>query len=152
MSTSMSGGGSAKRPGPAQVREQVLSQHRGLRRLLGQAMAVTEDKVAQIAQELRRNFLYHLTFEETFMFPALRDADIWGPQRLDAVTAEHRQQRAELDGLIDLLRDGRPAAEIAQAVKALAEKLEKDMEAEEAELLNPNLLRDDVVAIDQSTD
>lgn len=147
-------------PSPAEVRELVLAQHQALRRLLRSALdaAETESRaprprsidLMRFTWELQRRFAAHLDFEERFMFPALREADGWGPQRVAMLTAEHAQQRQDLAALVALV-GARGAALDISSLGAFCRALLVDMEEEEAGFVNRELLRDDVVAIDQAS-
>jgi Hemerythrin HHE cation binding domain len=156
-------------PSPAEVRELVLAQHQELRRLLRSALDAAgaqlraprprEDDVTrnfprlmQFTWELERRFASHLAFEERFMFPALREADSWGPQRVDMLTAEHAQQRQDLAALVALVAARSSALDVSRSLESFCQALLVDMEEEEAGYVNRELLRDDVVAIDQASD
>ena len=146
-------------PSPAQVRELVLAQHRELRDLLHKAEKATAwegepsfqraEHLIHISEELYARFENHLRFEEHLMFPALRDADVWGEERVAALTKEHAQQRHDLEEFIDLVDSECPPEELRRALEALSRLLLEDIEEEEDACLDADLLRDDVVAIDQ---
>jgi Hemerythrin HHE cation binding domain len=148
-------------PSPAEVRELVLAQHQALRRLLRSALdaAETESRaprprsidLMRFTWELQRRFAAHLAFEERFMFPALREADSWGPQRVEMLTSEHAQQRQDLAALVALVGARGAALDISRSLGAFCRALLVDMEEEEAGYVNRELLRDDVVAIDQAS-
>jgi hypothetical protein len=145
-------------PSPAEVRELVLAQHQQLRRLLRSALTAAEARsrapqarLMQFTWELERRFAAHLAFEERFMFPALSEADSWGPQRVALLTAEHAQQRQDLAALVALVAARSSALDICRALQSFCRALLADMEDEEAGYLNRELLRNDVVAIDQAS-
>jgi iron-sulfur cluster repair protein YtfE (RIC family) len=142
---------------PSEIRQRILDDHALLRRmfadlqgLLGApAGAPPPDEVRELGAALRQRFLAHLELEERLLVPALREADAWGEQRAGKVAREHALQRAQLDRLLDHLRDAtRAPAELARELGALVNELEVDMEHEERTALSPSLLRDDVVAVD----
>jgi iron-sulfur cluster repair protein YtfE (RIC family) len=146
-------------PSPAEVRALVLAQHEELRRLIQRAQRATAwqgepsferaEEVVRVAQELYARFENHLRFEERFLFPALRDADIWGDERVAALTKEHAQQRCDLERFIDLVDSQCPPEEVRGALAALTLMLLEDIAEEEEACLDADLLRDDVVAVDQ---
>jgi hypothetical protein len=147
---------------PATVRAQVIEQHRGLRALLQQALEATTTSLqgsgppapvlAELIRELRARLLAHLGFEERWLVPVLAEADAWGPERVRDLVAEHIRQRAELDTLAEGIQTGWDIGRLALATRSLVTDLLCDMDEEERGCLSAELLRDDVVAIDQATD
>jgi iron-sulfur cluster repair protein YtfE (RIC family) len=148
-------------PSAGEVRDLVLKQHGELRSLIGKAQRATEgapersfqaaEQLVRIAEELQGRLGNHLLFEERFMFPALREADAWGPQRVEALTAEHARQRRELEAFIELIESQRPPGELGRALRALSSALLVDMDEEETTFVNDSVLRDDLVSVDQSS-
>jgi iron-sulfur cluster repair protein YtfE (RIC family) len=146
-------------PRPAEVRAQVLAQHHELKELIQRAQKATTwpgepsferaEHVVRLAEELYARFENHLRFEERFLFPALRDADVWGDERVAALTKEHALQRGDLERFIDLVDSQCPPEELRGALAALSEKLLEDIAEEEDACLDADLLRDDLVAVDQ---
>jgi iron-sulfur cluster repair protein YtfE (RIC family) len=144
------------------VREQVLAQHATLRDLLRRVLDTTtltlrgDDEAAQemdrIVREFRSRFRAHLGYEERFLAPVLAEVDIWGPQRVADLLNEHINQRAELDTLIEGIEGGWDPQRLAVATRALVTELMVDMEEEERGCLSAELLRDDVISVDQATD
>ena len=75
--------------------------------------------------------------------------DAWGEERAEILETDHREQRELLRDVIDKLRDhDRPPRVVAENVLDLVALLRQDMEEEEAMLLDPRVLRDDIVGID----
>jgi iron-sulfur cluster repair protein YtfE (RIC family) len=146
---------------PSEVRTRVLRDHEQLREDLdrleslvrelaaGRAMpdAVRAESVALVAR------LYsHMRWEESYLLPALREADAWGAERAERLERDHREQRELLDFLNARLHaEAQPAALLARDVQHLIALLRDDMREEEAELLDERVLRDDVVAVDALT-
>jgi hypothetical protein len=141
---------------PSETRELILHQHVQIRILLteidGDCRGIVDE------QRLRRRVLAlvsalreHLALEERLLPGILRDADAWGQERLSAMSVEHLRQREELTELAELARRG-AAVVVAERAHRLIGELRDDMDGEESHLLAPELLRDDVIAIDQSTD
>jgi hypothetical protein len=88
-------------------------------------------------------------FEELHLARALRAADAWGRERAERLEREHREQRELLAHALDGLEDeGRPPQLLARSLVDLVRLLEDDMSGEEQALLDPRVLRDDVVSID----
>jgi len=145
---------------PSEVREKVLEDHRRLRAELEriEASARAEDRSEDhcaALRELGESFLEllsaHMRWEDENLAPALRDADAWGEEREARLVVEHREQRAQMRQLLDRLHDsGCDAAEVAGELLGLVEWLRRDMEGEEQVTLDPDVLRDDVIAIDAS--
>ncbi len=144
---------------PSQVRRRILEDHEHLRGALNALEALADALVAgdrePVAAALaalhgmKDRFFDHLDLEEAIMVPALRDADAWGPERAQLVLDEHREQRAELEEMVrELDRPDVLPETIGRRIHAWIEALRVDMEHEEAAVLSPDLLRDDVIAID----
>jgi hypothetical protein len=142
---------------PAAVRERVLAQHATLRELLRQALEVTthglqgdgtgEDELARLVHDLRARFRAHLSFEEQALAPVLSNLDDWGPERVDDLLEEHARQRAELDTLVEGLRNGWDAARLALTLRSLVTDLLLDMEHEERGCLSATALQDQMMIV-----
>ena len=142
---------------PSEVRRKVLTQHReietmlaeletGARRLgLGQDVA---EQVKRAAFALRGILELHLVFEEAHMVPAITEADGFGPERARHIHEEHAEQRAHLDALVHDILDAQSTEAIQKGVHELAEMLRKDIQEEEADYVNEQLLRDDLIPTD----
>jgi hypothetical protein len=146
-------------PSPSKVRALLLVQHEELRELVLEA-----DRLARHVQEgqmlhlesMRAAALLvatalsaHIDAEEGLALPLLRDIDAWGPVRAQNMMEEHEAQRAAVAVLRQLEERG-DCAELARGLRALVQTLLCDMRREESELLGKDLLRDDVVAVDQT--
>ncbi len=140
------------------VRQRILEDHAVIRGLLAEADALARralagedglgDALRQAGEALRERFLTHLALEDEHLVPALRDSDAWGEERAARVEAEHAEQRAQMERLLQDLRDGRRStASIAEEILEQVEALIADMEHEERAVLDPDLLRDDVVNV-----
>ncbi len=144
---------------PSQVRRTILEDHEHLRGALSALEALADALVAgdrapaaealAALHAMKQRFFDHLDLEEAIMVPALRDADAWGPERAQLVLDEHREQRAELEAMVqELDRPDVSPETIGRRIRAWIEALRVDMEHEESAVLSPDLLRDDVIAID----
>jgi Hemerythrin HHE cation binding domain len=146
---------------PSEVRTRILSDHERLRGDLDRLEALVSDlrggraalgTLRVDAGALLARLSAHMRWEESYLLPALREADAWGEERAGRLTRDHREQRELLDFLNARLRDeAQPAALVARDVAHLVVLLRDDMREEEAELLDERVLRDDVVAVDALT-
>ena len=143
--------------GPA--RKGILWQHEQIRALLQRAREVAElaidgspptpDAVASAVGDIRSTMEVHLTFEERVLIPLLRDDLPVGPQRAAALLDEHTQQREMMSMLHEEARRAPGLTMLAVKLAALTSWLLEDMEEEERCLLTPDVIRDDIVVIDQ---
>lgn len=142
----------------AAVRKRILEDHQVIRRLLTEVDALArralagedglEAELREAGERLRERFLAHLALEDAHLVPALRVSDAWGDERAARVEREHREQRAEMERLLGHLRDVRRGArELAQELSDLVNGLVADMEREERAVLDPEVLRDDVIGV-----
>ncbi len=144
---------------PSEVRRHVLDDHSELRDMLVRLEALARDERNQTSDTLRlageallERLATHMRWEDRYLGPAVREADGWGDARAALLAEDHREQREILGYALAQLRDGsRPKALVAVTLLDLVEMLRKDMEEEEAALLDPSVLRDDVVSIDTET-
>jgi hypothetical protein len=140
---------------PATVRRNVLEQHSVLRALLQRALDESTlglrrvgsglSDLCSAARELHRRFLAHLAFEERALAPLLGMVDLWGPERVAELLAEHGRQRAELDTIIEGIESGWDAERVAITLRSLATDLLIDMEEEERGCLDFDLLRHELI-------
>jgi hypothetical protein len=143
------------------ARRGVLWQHEQIRALLERARGLAEaalegappqpDAVASAIGDIHSTFEIHLTFEEKVLLPLLADDLPNGPVRADRLREEHTHQR-EL--LATLHREARAFPELPMlAVKLafLTTWLLADMDEEERSLLVPDVVRDDIINVDQNS-
>ena len=142
---------------PSEVRRKVLSQHREIEQMLSELEAGARqlhkgpeeaDQVKRAAYALRGILELHMTFEESYMVPAISEADGFGPERASHLHAEHAEQRKQLDRLVHAILDAKSPGEIEEGVAHLAGMLRKDIEEEEKHYVNESLLRDDIMPTD----
>jgi iron-sulfur cluster repair protein YtfE (RIC family) len=142
---------------PSQVRARILGEHELLRGSVDQLAAVTSrlwagdceaftDAISS-AQRLYQQLLEHLDFEDALLLAALRDTDAWGNLRADRLASHHVEQRQQLRALADRTLGETPAGLAALLTELIAD-LRLDMQYEEQEVLSPELLRDDVIVVD----
>ena len=98
---------------PSEVRSRVLSDHERLRRdldRLGDLAGVIRNGHVALAtlradtEVLLARLEAHMHWEESYLLPALREADAWGVERAEQLTRDHREQRELLDYLTRSLR------------------------------------------------
>ena len=143
------------------ARRGILLQHEQIRVLLEKGQAVAElaldgaapssDAVASAIGDLRATMEVHLAFEERVLMPLLADDLPLGPQRAERLLDEHRRQR---ETLATLHREARAHPELPTlAVKLafLTSWLRADMDEEELCLIIPDVVRDDIVVVDQAS-
>ena len=145
---------------PSEVRARVLDEHVQIRALLAEVESFAQRALngdaydgAQLRAktiELYTRLDAHLSLEDALLYPAIRDADAWGPLRAEQMKEEHARQRAVLTELADLEWRGDTPV-LVGALRSVARDIREDMCREERELLNPELLRDDVISIAQNS-
>jgi hypothetical protein len=144
---------------PAETREWVLKDHQALRALLDALEALAtqvRDGDRRLLGPLRleaERFLHrfddHTRWEDRHLRPALVEADAWGRERAERLDHDHAEQRELLAASLDRLRDAeRPPVLVARGVLDLIALIRTDMAEEENDLLDPRILRDDVVSIE----
>lgn len=143
-----------------ECRQTLQAQHQQLRGVIaevrGAALEVLRtdpDECAALRMRisaLRDDLERHLETEEALLGPVLERIDAWGPVRLDLLRAEHAHQRA----VLGVLRSDRAAAlpplVLSRRVLGLLDDIIADMEAEDRDLLDPRVLRDDIIQLDAS--
>lgn len=142
---------------PSEVRRKVLEQHREIESILKELETGVkrlregnEDraKVKRAAYALRGILELHMAFEEREMFPAIEQADGFGPERVHHLEDDHNQQRANLDRIVDEIREANDDEDLARRVEKLAGMLREDIEHEEKDYVTEELLRDSIMPID----
>jgi len=104
--------------------------------------------LAEKVLRLRDALEVHLREEESFLIPILERLDAWGPERLRILKEEHVHQRALIAALCRNLPE-RPPEELAVRALGFADDLLADMALEERELLDPSVLTDEMIRVDQ---
>jgi hypothetical protein len=145
---------------PAEVRARTIAQHTSLRLALADLRAAAmrmkdegegEEHLRAETLRLATQFEEHLRFEERHLVPLLPSLDAWGPARLGHLHAEHARQREQIGVFVQACRgEGCLDRAFPELVGLLVLELLEDMAIEEELLLHPDLLRDDIVAIDQT--
>jgi hypothetical protein len=143
------------------AREAILAQHVRIRSLLERARLIAEtaldgrapssDAVASSIGDIRTTMEVHLAFEEKSLLPILRDDPPLGPERAARLLDEHKRQRETLATLHREACAFPQFSILAAKLAFLTEWLLADMNEEERSLLTPEVVRDDVVVVDQSS-
>ena len=144
----------------ATARSRILQQHRMLRAQLQAGLALAKGalgnrghSIAELTTLIDRTnqaFQCHLAEEEALLLPILDDDVPVGPWRASVLVDEHVRQRAELDALC-ATEQAFSIKELTRRYADLVQALLADMEAEERDLITPEIIRDDGVVIDQSS-
>ena len=144
-----------ERPKPSEIREMILEQHRVLKMRLSaleeaarelQAKKILPADLKRFASELYAMLISHVQDEERLLVPELRDADGFGPARVNAFLEEHEQQRRILGEILKSIKETSNHEELIQRIYGLVERIRNDIEEEESTHLSPNLLKDDIVS------
>jgi len=142
------------------ARRAILGQHERIRTLLRNAHSIADasldgrapapDSVASAIGDIRTTMEVHLAFEEKVLLPILRDDLPVGPQRAERLVDEHTRQRSLLATLHREACAHPELPVLAAKLSNLAEWLLADMAEEEQSLLRADVVRDDIVTVDQS--
>ena len=138
----------------------ILAQHGQIRDLLERSQAVAAaalagepiptEMIATSIGDIRMTLEVHLAFEEKVLLPLLHDDLPLGPARAAALLDEHRQQRHLLATMHAEAAAGPSLPQLAEKLDLLTRWLLDDMCEEERCLLIPDVIRDDVVVVDQT--
>ncbi|HEY3820310.1 MAG TPA: hemerythrin domain-containing protein [Polyangiaceae bacterium] len=140
----------------SEIRDELLSQHAGLRARLDIARRAVErwalneiprdsvrDELAALADALRSHNL-----REEGVRDMIRAVDAWGPARVEIMEEAHVREHHHLfDALVALQRTEDPREGVRE-LERLRTRLLEHMAREEETFLNVDVLRDDDVAID----
>lgn len=86
-------------------------------------------------EEVQEHLARHMAWEEVTLLPALKGVS-GGPEVATKLLSEHAAQRAHLADCLEALGNAEPRpAELAKTILALLERLQRDMLAEEQEVL-----------------
>lgn len=142
---------------PRQVRELVLADHAALRvRLelvrwaIRQADADADaSALLDALPTLLDHLSAHLALEDQVLAPTLARIDAWGPEREKHLTREHTEQREWIERMRQSLVEHRDdVGRISTQAMVMIGRIEDDMRHEEASVLDPRLLTDDIVQVD----
>lgn len=140
---------------PNNVREHILEQHREIAVELRLLQSFAEShpfdlgRIRAQTHRLLPMLTAHRALEDQILAPALIEADAWGDMRSASLATHHEVQEAHIRVLSKrILHEALPDRIVRNAVSALVSLLQAEMRQEEDELLRPEVLRDDVIAID----
>jgi len=142
---------------PNEVRELVLADHKALRvrlTLLRRAVINAQDKgdaraLLEMLPSLLDHLGAHLDLEDQVLAPTLRTIDAWGEEREKRLADEHTEQRAWIgQSRANIERDREDLNQISARALTMIDRIEADMEHEEAHVLDPALMTDQVIYVD----
>ncbi len=144
---------------PSEIRERVLHDHTELHERLdrleelARAAAAARSRKRTGLREEAESFLdrlaIHMSWEDRYLVPVLREADSWGDVRVERFDEEHREQRELLEYILRELHDGsKPESVVASNVIDFVALLRADMDDEESAFLDERVVRDDPISID----
>jgi hypothetical protein len=147
-------------PVPAdEARATIFAQHHVIRMLLKAAGTVcdlaaggnrrTAGLLPLYFENVRVALEHHLATEERLLLPILGNDPPLGPERALRLAAEHDRQREELAQAVSALADPQGMAVACRKLHVLMDDLLTDMADEECWLLSRDVLRDDLVSVDQ---
>jgi hypothetical protein len=141
------------------ARNAILAQHQKIHALLERAENVAQaaldgfpmrpDAVASAIGDIRVTMEVHLAFEEAVLPPLLEDDLPLGPQRAERLRDEHARQRAMMAALHREAIAHPDLPTLAVKLAYLSSWLLADMVEEERCLINADVLRDDIVVVEQ---
>ena len=145
---------------PSEIRTRLLAEHHQLmlqilavRRLMADAggRAPWSRALRKAIEELMAALAAHMLSEESLLEPALAESTNWGEVNLAELRAHHEGQRAQVRALlVEMWREDHAPGALHERLMALLHEIAVDIEEENAHLLTPRMLRDDVTAIDAS--
>jgi acetoin utilization protein AcuB len=143
---------------PGEVREIVLHEHLHIRQLLriahetAQRVASGEGDEYEVtamrsaARSAYSALVAHTELEDRLLAPVLEHIDAWGPVRAESLRREHEQQRAGLERALAILDGTGSGMElVAASIEDMLAEVQRDMEAEEQDLIKSDLLTDSIV-------
>jgi hypothetical protein len=141
------------------ARATIFAQHDVIRLLLKAAATVcdqaaggnrrTGELLPLYFENVRAALHEHLATEERLLLPILAADPPLGPERALRLAAEHDRQRQQLSAAIAGLKGPEGLAAGSARLRRLVDELLVDMGEEERYLLSREVLRDDLVNVDQ---
>jgi len=145
----------------AKIRRIILAEHDVLRRSLHEISelldkvvkgdAPAQEEAHHKVQALLKAFMKHIEHEEQILVPVLEKSDAGGVERATSMGEEHKAQRKIVTHLAGVQPSRDPTGWAAE-VRVFIEDLLVDMAAEEKNSLAPTVLRDDIIAVDGSSE
>jgi hypothetical protein len=139
------------------IRRELLEQHHQIRTLMAGTRLVAEHVLsgAGTREALRGSLIglanavrAHNVREEDVLRDVIPSLDAWGPARAAMMTDEHAKEHTRLHAALLDMRSREDTS--ADSVLALVALMRDHMDREEAVFLREDLLRDDIVVVDQA--
>lgn len=123
----------------AKVRSRLAEEHREIREVLEETLALTgkldgerdEDALRLAVRALVLLFGEHLNSEEAILVPALMGISPWGPARAEVLQEDHEFQRALLKRVFAVMNEPLGRDALRDAAETFAKLLLADMESED---------------------
>jgi hypothetical protein len=140
---------------PSAIRQRILDDHAWLREEFdamdaisaslraGEEPPLARERIQALVQRVEE----HLRLEDQILDPALREVDAFGDVWAAHLATHHTNQRLILADLAALAAVQGTSQRLGEALAAIVAELRDDMRTEEKDLLRPDLLRDDLIAI-----
>lgn len=141
----------AAEPGPGTALDELMRQHQVIRQLAAlcdELIEVVEREPAKVHElilaisRLRWAVTSHNRVEEQLLSPVLREADSFGPERVEHMERSHRAEHAAIGHRLD-----HPAID---SLRQTLEILRQHLEEEERVFLSSRVLRDDLVSVEST--
>jgi hypothetical protein len=142
---------------PSEVRDELLSEHDGVRRHLAAARRAAagwtrgeapwshvREELARLSDALRA----HNVSEERALRELIRSIDAWGPAREEIMDDEHIREHREIHDTLVRIGQARHPGDGARELERFSEKLLAHMTWEEKAFLNDTVLRDEGGTVD----
>ncbi len=141
----------------SKIRELLIEEHRGLRTLAAEtrvaaqqildgAVPTLEPLRARLA-ELEIALAAHNRHEDELLSDIILTIDAWGPQRESVMREDHLIEHSSILKSLERCASLDDQLVAAQGANELVLRMLRHMDSEEREVLHPDILRDDVVAI-----
>ena len=141
----------------SKIRELLIEEHRGLRTLAAEtrvaaqqildgAVPTLEPLRARLA-ELEIALAAHNRHEDELLSDIILTIDAWGPQRESVMREDHLIEHSAILKSLERCASLDDQLVAAQGANELVLRMLRHMDSEEREVLHPDILRDDVVAI-----
>lgn len=151
---------------PSEARTESLRLHGDLRAAMRQALILARrvkhgdyksgPRLREVARELERAVRKQIDVEGHALAPVLKTIDAWGKIRCEQLADAHRREMAAVERAesaeVELQNskdtNNKCWVEFAGSVDDLVKAILKCLRFEEAHLLDPATLRDDVIVVD----
>lgn len=133
---------------PTDALTELLAQHGALREMIEQCLTLLTDldhgrieahAVMREVTRLRSALTLHNEYEEQFLRPVLAEGDAFSEVRVERMVEEHKAEHAALGANLS----GTP-----QELRSVLDHLRSHLEAEERYFLSSNVLRNDIVVVE----